>query len=116
MTPRNGPALRESETPGPAARPRRMKAFAALLFCILATACFGQNRAPEPLRFAVRHADPWMVKALLEGASIMQPELSTIWAIAGQAQVPAAVNALFKNGRWVVNPTDNSLWFFPDRS
>ena len=71
-----------------------------------------------PVRLQIRHADPWMVKALIEGASISQPELSTIWGVRGGGTNRGANNAqgssLLKDGYLVVNPTDNSLWWYPN--
>jgi len=54
---------------------------------------------------------------MLEGRQILSPELSTVLALSGGAP-PAMAQAtapLVMNGRFMVNPTDNTLWFFPDR-
>lgn len=68
-----------------------------------------------PVRIPVRHADPWMVKAFFEGMAIRQPELSTNPGFTGLGQAAAnGASSFLKGGRLVVNPTDNSLWFFPD--
>jgi hypothetical protein len=73
------------------------------------------SSAPKAFRIPVRHADPWLVKALLEGRQALAPEMSTVFAILGLPETTAdGVNGLFR-GRIVVNPTDNSLWFFPER-
>ena len=73
------------------------------------------QRTPVPTRMEIRHADPWFVKAMLEGRGVVSPELSTVFGFMGfPPSTGDAVNALFKGGRLVVNPTDNSLWFFPD--
>ena len=73
------------------------------------------RRTPIPVRMEIRHADPWYVKGILEGQSLVSPELSTVFGFMGfPPSTGDAVNSLFKGGRLVVNPTDNSLWFFPD--
>ncbi|HMS55675.1 MAG TPA: hypothetical protein PKA27_09775 [Fimbriimonadaceae bacterium] len=93
-----------------------MKLAALTLAIAIGSSAFAQESG-RPIRIPVRHADPYMIKALLEGQTILQPELSTSLQFAGvPAQAPGAVNAFFKNGRLVVNPTDNSLWFFPNRA
>ncbi|MBC8066138.1 MAG: hypothetical protein H7Y17_15000, partial [Chlorobia bacterium] len=86
-----------------------------------------------------RHADPWAVKVLLEGGDLRHPELSTILALmggggqgglgggrgaGGQGQGgqgglggPGGGNGtspLFPDGKFIVNPGDNSLWFIPN--
>lgn len=68
-----------------------------------------------PVRFPIRHADPWAVKALLEGSSIPYPELSTMMAFGGMLPIGPAMQALITGGHFVVNATDNSLWFFFDQ-
>lgn len=89
-------------------------ACAALVLSLVGPAL--AQESGRPIRFPVRHADPYMVKALLEGQAIFQPELSTALEFAGvPGQATGAVNAFFKNGRLIVNPTDNSLWFFPTK-
>jgi hypothetical protein len=82
----------------------------------LSFAAFAQ-RNPESgfVRISVFHADPWAIKALIEGTPISQPELSAILGFAG---VPDKDSELIESifggkGRLVVNPTDNSLLFFP---
>lgn len=93
-----------------------MKLAGAVLLLSLVTSAFAQETS-RPIRIPVRHADPYMVKALLEGQAIFQPELSTALGFAGvPGQAAGAVNTFFKNGRLVVNPTDNSLWFFPNKA
>lgn len=70
----------------------------------------------NPIRIPVRHADPWAIKFMLEGQSLVSPEVSTILAFNGVAPAAGAIaNALFRNGILVVNAADNSLWFFPYR-
>jgi len=75
--------------------------------------------AQDPVRIPVRHADPWMIKFFLEGQQIRFPEMSTMLALGGMGaaggQAAAGATAFFTGGRLVVNVTDNSLWFFPDR-
>ncbi|HWD37654.1 MAG TPA: hypothetical protein VG944_02315, partial [Fimbriimonas sp.] len=70
---------------------------------------------PRPIRVPVHHADPWMIKALLEGHAVQAPEVSTLVAIGGPLLVgPVQTALMFTNGHWFVNPTDNSLWFVPE--
>ena len=73
-----------------------------------------------PVRLQIRHADPWAVKALIEGSGGLQPELSTIWGVRGGANPGANAQGgnspLLKDGYLVVNPTDNSLWWYPKKS
>jgi hypothetical protein len=66
----------------------------------------------KPIRIPVRHADPWLIKALLEGQFVTMPEISTLMM---GPEVGNAVSSLLQGWRIVVNPTDNSLWLFPDR-
>jgi len=79
-----------------------------------------QVENPAPVRFRIRHADPWHVKAMLEGLGGTSPEVSTIQALLGggkqgnQNQQPNS--PLLKDGYLVVNPTDNSLWWYPKRA
>ena len=100
-----------------------MKLFAAIgLIASLAGCAFGQARPIADggfVRIMIFHADPYMVKALLQGSSTytMAPELSTIMGFAG---VPDKDSELIESifggkGRLVVNPTDNSLLFFPEK-
>lgn len=69
--------------------------------------------AGKVLKFRVNHADPWFIVAMLEGWNPVSPELSTIFGAIGAPQAGNALNRLFK-GKFVVNPTDNSILFFPD--
>lgn len=95
-----------------------MKFLALLVAASLASAGLAQTipqRTPVPIRMEIRHADPWFVKAMLEGRGVVSPELSTVFGFLGfPPSTGDTVNSLFKGGRLVVNPTDNSLWFFPD--
>ena len=94
----------------------------AALFAFLALTTVGMCQVvpritirPQPVRIQVRHADPWAIKTLLDGGQLQSPELSTILALMGQA--PPTNNsgsALFPDGRFMVNPADNSLWFIPN--
>ena len=71
--------------------------------------------ARTPIRIPVRHADPWVVKFMLEGTSVVMPEMSTIFGLFGAPpQSAQGVNGLFSGGHFIVNPTDNSLWWYPD--
>ena len=75
-----------------------------------------------PVRLQIRHANPWTVKAMLEGRSPNQPEISTLAGIglgqtgqSGQNNQNVGSSALLKDGFLVVNPTDNSLWWYPKK-
>jgi len=74
-------------------------------------------QGPTFYRVKVYHADPWAIKAMIEGTPIDRPELSTVLGFAG---VPDKDSSLIEEmfggkGRILVNPTDNSLIFIPDR-
>lgn len=96
----------------------------AILFASLALVS-GWSMAQESahyrraVRIPIRHADPYTIKAMLEGRQVMFPEMSTILLLggAGAASQGAsqAANAMFKDGFFFVNPTDNSLWFEFDK-
>lgn len=89
-----------------------------MLLAVGSVAAFAapQSDVPEPRRIPVRSADPYFIKAMLEGQMVSAPEMSTIWGVLGMPQsTTAAITQLFQGGHLVVNPTDNSLWFFPDR-
>ncbi|RYG20809.1 hypothetical protein EON82_19830 [bacterium] len=85
----------------------------SLVLCALATlSAFAA--AQRPVRIAVRHADPWAIKAMMEGQPIVSPEISTLMLLRGQTGTAAAVSAaanLLMGGVLFVNPTDNSLWW-----
>lgn len=97
-----------------------MKPLLSFATCLAACVASAQGQEAAPVRIPIRHADPWFVKAMMEGEQLRFPEISTIMAISGmgpggmQAGRQAG-NALFSGGKLVVNPTDNSLWFFPDK-
>jgi hypothetical protein len=103
-------------------RPTNMKVLASLgFFAMLVSSAFCQARPIADggfFRIQVLHADPWLVKALLEGTSVMQPELSTILNFAGVPDKDSElITSLFGGpGRIVINPTDNSLLFFPKKA
>lgn len=89
------------------------------LLCAFALAAVGLATAQRPafVRIQVNHADPWLVKAMLEGLSVQQPELSTILGFAGiPDQTSELIEELFGGqGTLIVNPTDNSLLFIPKK-
>lgn len=95
-----------------------MKRLLPLLAMAIAGGAIAQDlprKTPVPIRIPVRHADPWFIKGMLEGIPLISPEVSTIIGFMGFPDAGAnAVNKMFTGGRLVVNPTDNSLWFFPD--
>ena len=98
---------------------RYMRVAALLVLSLLTVSVFAQGVPQlrlrrQPVRIQVRHADPWAIKTLLEGGQLQSPELSTILALMGSAP-PANGNGtpLFPDGKFIVNPADNSLWFIP---
>jgi len=102
-----------------------MKPLTIALLSFAAAFSFGQVTGPssrQAVRIPVYHADPYFIKAMLEGKQVMAPEISALFGAlngqAGQAAQQAAngANAIFDNGFFIVNPTDNSLWFFFNKS
>jgi hypothetical protein len=98
-----------------------MKLFFALALAIV-TVTFAHGKGQQDngrgfVRIRVMHADPWAMKALIEGTSISQPELSSILGFAGIPDRDSEmITSIFGGkGRLVVNPTDNSLLFFPTK-
>jgi len=92
-----------------------MKRVLLVVLAALATGAFAQEYG-RPVRFVIRHADPWAVKAMLEGQALLSPELSTILGFMGAPpQTQNAANGLFKNGKFVVNAADNTLYWFPEK-
>jgi hypothetical protein len=88
---------------------------------IIACLVFGFSvlaHAQEPIRLKIRHADPWFVKAMLEGTPVMSPELSLVALASGNTAAigMAAAQNRIQNGFLIVDPADNSLWFVPNRS
>ncbi|MEZ0324318.1 MAG: hypothetical protein ACAH95_00285 [Fimbriimonas sp.] len=56
----------------------------------LAAVCSAQGdilkmieNADRPVRVPIRSADPWFIKAMLEGTPVTQPEISTIQGVGG---------------------------------
>lgn len=97
----------------------------AILTCfgLVAVSCamahaVGQGSSKAPYKIQIRHADPWMIKAMIEGMPIRTPEMSTLPGFAGIAAggAASAASSLLKDGFLVVNPTDNSLWYFPSKN
>ena len=96
-----------------------MKRIALIAFSFALAGCaFSQQDALSGrsfVRIPVYHGDPWFIKALIEGISISQPELSSILGFAGVPDKDSdLVQSIFGGkGSLVVNPTDNSILFFP---
>src|SRR5687768_6788809 len=69
-----------------------MRVFA--IAALVAVAAMGQAQIGEvlravenatgPTRVPIRSADPWLIKMMLEGTPVTQPEYSTIWGSASQ--------------------------------
>lgn len=95
-----------------------MKHVLMLLLAFSALSASAQQVPPtkrSPFRIAVRHADPWFVKAMLEGIPVTQPEHSSRPGFQGLGQQTGqAISSLLEGGRLIVNPTDNSLWWYPN--
>lgn len=92
------------------------RAWLLSLSFLMVAAAHGQD-PKAPFRIQIRHADPWAVKAMLEGLQITTPEISTLTGFRGVgAAAGSAATKLLKSGYLVVNPTDNSLWLFPSKS
>ncbi len=66
-------------------RPFNMRSIFVAFGSVLCASCVfasgskkKQDDVRVPFRLAIRHADPWMVKAMLEGQGPDSPELSTV--------------------------------------
>ena len=98
-------------------RPSCMKRLAMVVFAGVTAAAFAQ--APLEgrafVRIPVYHGDPYLIKSLIEGISVSQPELSTILGFAGVPDKDSdLIESIFgQKGTLRVNPTDNSILFFP---
>lgn len=89
-----------------------------LLAALVLFAALGQaaQEIRRPIVFHIRHADPWFVKGIIEGQGLLSPEISTI--LGGMGFPQGAINMIdkaFENGTFIVNPTDNSLIWIPNR-
>ncbi|AIE83435.1 hypothetical protein [Fimbriimonas ginsengisoli] len=93
-----------------------MKGMLCGLLALLAVGGAVAQDPKAPMRIPVRHADPWTIKAMLEGVPLRSPETSTLPGFAGvMGNATNAANRFLKDGILVVNPTDNSLWYFPGK-
>lgn len=91
-----------------------MKVLFTLLLAGVTAVVFAQQYG-RPVRFKIYHADPWTVKALLEGQALLSPEMSTLLTSLGAPpQAGNTLNGLFKDGKFVINAADNSLYWFPE--
>ena len=85
---------------------------------ILATAALftsqqgGLPPSAEMHRIAVYSSDPWRIVAILRGIRVPLPELSTL-SIFGFAFTGGQGTVPMFPGRFMVNPTDNSIWYLP---
>ena len=106
-------------------RPKHVKLWSCLSLLVLGVASAWSAVAPQnpqgplpnrrPVRIPIRHADPWVVKMMVEGQPVVMPEMSTIFGLFGAPpQAGGQMNGLFSGGHFLVNPTDNSLWWYPD--
>ena len=81
-----------------------------------------------PVQIKIRHADPWLIAALLNGENPLSPEMSVTYGLPGfgggpgggqgggqQGQNRGGGQSLIKGGRIIINPADNSIWFIPDK-
>ena len=88
----------------------------ALFASLAALSALAPAQVRTLIRIPVRHADPYAIKAMLEGKPIVSPEVSTIMLRMGQTGAAAAMASgadLLMGGVLFVNPTDNSLWWYP---
>lgn len=70
----------------------------------------------RPVKFPVLSADPWLIKTLLEGGQADTPELSLLWLMRGAPRNTGRNGkGLLEGGHLMVNPTDNALWWIPDK-
>ncbi|HVL37997.1 MAG TPA: hypothetical protein VM328_01275 [Fimbriimonadaceae bacterium] len=94
-----------------------MKLATVLFAGALSLAALAQDL--RPVKIQIHRADPWAIKALLEGQSLMSPELSTVLRLfgapAGMGPAMGTGTPWFPEGSLMVNPADNSLWFVPQR-
>lgn len=91
---------------------------AAFFAAFIGLSAFGSAQWGRPIRIPVRHADPWAIKAMMEGRPLVSPELSVVLMVSGQTSLAGAAAAaanLLMDGFLVVNPTDNSLWWYPSK-
>lgn len=92
-----------------------MKAFLTVFVGLAVIGGAMAQSKPAPIRLKIRSADPWFVKAMLEGIAVDRPELSTVPGFGGLGNATGqAVRGLLSGGKLIVNPTDNSLWWYPD--
>lgn len=94
---------------------KRVIALGLIFLAVIGSAAQGVAR--KPIRIQVRHADPWFVKAMLEGQTVLSPEISTL--LNGMGFPQGAVNLIdkaFEGGKFMVNPADNSIWWIPNRT
>lgn len=92
-----------------------MRTLLVLLAFGAATLASAQKPAPTPVKIKVRHGDPWAIAALLQGQPLSQPEISTVLGFMGVPTPPVTgVGSLIQNGRIIINPADNSIYFTPD--
>lgn len=69
-----------------------------------------------PARIRVYHADPYVLVALLEGRQVPFPEMSTLAVFGFQpGQSGQQGQGFYPQGTFIVNPTDNSIWYLPRR-
>lgn len=93
---------------------KRLLILPLLLFAGLAMAQPVQDL--KPIRIKVRHADPWFVKAMLEGQPMLSPEVSTLFNFMGLPSGAAnMIDKMFEGGTFIVNAADNSIWWIPTK-
>lgn len=69
-----------------------------------------------PVRIQVYHADPYLIVSLLEGRQVPFPEMSTLAIFRFQPrQGGQQGQGFYPEGTFIVNPTDNSIWYLPKR-
>ncbi len=74
------------------------------------------QETPRAFRIKVRHADPYFIKGMLEGQSLLSPELSTALNFMGlPGGAVNMIDKMFEGGTFIVNAADNSIWWIPTR-
>jgi hypothetical protein len=82
---------------------------------LVASSVLASQERAKPLRIQIRRADPYFVKGMLEGRGLTSPELSTALDFMGlPGQIVNVIDSLFKDGTFLVNAADNSLWWIPN--
>ncbi|MEQ1822801.1 MAG: hypothetical protein ABL949_09835 [Fimbriimonadaceae bacterium] len=92
-----------------------MKRVVCILLATLSLSAAFAAQERRPIRIQIRHADPYFVKGMMEGRGLTSPELSTALDFMGlPGQIGNVIDSIFKDGTFLVNAGDNSLWWIPN--